>query len=266
MASTPGVISEPQLPLNLSADLLYYDNLVGEASKLSLPSPRLDDPSDFLQPVLEVSPLLAHPVSHIRYKDKLKESVQKMPASSLVERVGVFKNKGEIVFSTSLTPFVLREMHIDVSRHYPLKDKKKDLHYTTDVEIRRSVYKCIVEMGRLPTDILKFRFSQHYDYAYHSQDYSDAVDMHERFFDEYVRRRDTIECLEIARADVLEALLAKGYRFDMLSDPCNGIHGDGIFRAAASLKIPLIIQAMPALKSNRFKVKGGELRGLSLEQ
>ena len=53
-------------------------------------------------------------------------------------------------------------------------------------------------------------------------------------------------CLEIARPDVLSYILDKGYRVDMLSDPCNGVGGDlAIYKAAKALEVPIIIHAPP---------------------
>ena len=59
-------------------------------------------------------------------------------------------------------------------------------------------------------------------------------------------RKNVITCLEIARPDVLSYILDKGYRVDMLSDPCNGVGGDlAIYKAAKALEVPIIIHAPP---------------------
>lgn len=49
---------QPRLPLSLSADLMYYESMVGKVESLTLPSPRLEDENGMLCPILELNPHL----------------------------------------------------------------------------------------------------------------------------------------------------------------------------------------------------------------
>lgn len=69
-------------------------------------------------------------------------------------------------------------------------------------------------------------------------------------------KQNIITCLEIARPDILDAILDRGFRVDMLSDPCDGAAGDlSIYRAAKALNVPLIIHAPPKLNMKNFKIR-----------
>lgn len=92
--------------------------------------------------------------------------------------MAVLRNKNEVITRSTLKPLILREMHINLEEHYPFKKVRHELRFAKTLEIRRSVRNAINSVLNKPTDIVLFKFSDKYGYAYHSREYLEMIDMH----------------------------------------------------------------------------------------